>query len=80
MQVEEIEKRVIRKERENNVYNLADFDHFKNEIIADLGRENYKDLQDVVYRMELTYDEIVDILEVKYIAGSTVGYTLPPGI
>ena len=31
----------------------------------------------MVYRMELTYDEIVDSLDVKYIAGSTVGYTLP---
>ena len=25
----------------------------------------------MVYRLELTYDEIVDILDVKYIAGST---------
>ena len=33
----------------------------------------------MVYRMELTYDEIVDILDVKFIAGSTIGYTLPPG-
>ena len=34
----------------------------------------------MVYRLELTYDEIVDILEVKYIAGSTIGYTPPSGI
>ena len=34
----------------------------------------------MVYRMGLTYDEIVDILNVKYIAGSTIGYTLPPGV
>ena len=34
----------------------------------------------MVYRIELTYDEIVDILDVKYIAGSTIGYTLVPGI
>ena len=26
--------------------------------------------------MQLTYDEIVDILDMKYIAGSTNGYTL----
>ena len=31
----------------------------------------------MVYRMELTYDEIVVILETKYIAASTIGYTLP---
>ena len=30
----------------------------------------------MVYRLELTYDENVDILDVKYIAGSTNGYTL----
>ena len=30
--------------------------------------------------MEPSYDEIVDILDVKDIAGSTNGKTLPPGI
>ena len=34
----------------------------------------------MVYRLELTYDEIADNLDVKYIAGSTIRYTLPPGI
>ena len=34
----------------------------------------------MVYRMESAYDEIVDILDVRYIAGSTTGYTLPTGI
>ena len=28
--------------------------------------------------MELTYDEIVDVLNVEHIAGLTIGYTLPP--
>ena len=30
-------------------------------------------LEDLVYRMELTYDEIVDVLDVNYIAGSIFG-------
>ena len=34
----------------------------------------------MVYRLQLTYDEFVDILDKKNIAGSTKGYTLPPGI
>ena len=34
----------------------------------------------MVYRLQLTYDEIIDILDVKYIAGSTIGYTLLPGV
>ena len=34
----------------------------------------------MVFRMELTYSEIEKILDVKYIATSTIGYTLPVGI
>ena len=34
----------------------------------------------MVYRLKLTYDQIVDILDVKYIVGSTIGYTLITGI
>ena len=34
----------------------------------------------MVYSMEFTYDEIIDILDVKYIALSTKGYTIAPGI
>ena len=34
----------------------------------------------MVFRMEVIYDEIVDILAVKDLAGSTIGYTLLPGI
>ena len=34
----------------------------------------------MLYRLELTYDEIVDILNVKSVAGSTKGFALPPGI
>ena len=59
---------------------LASFDHFfEREILAELGRVKYKDLEDIFYRMELTYYEIVDILDVEYISGSTIGYTLPEG-
>ena len=34
----------------------------------------------MVYRLQLTYVEIIDILDVKFIAGSTIGYTLLPGV
>ena len=34
----------------------------------------------MIYRLRLTYDKIIDILIVKHIAGSTIGYTLPPGV
>ena len=32
----------------------------------------------MVDRLQFFLDEITDILDVKYIAGSTIGYTLPP--
>ena len=65
---------------ENSSYNLAGFDHFKIEILVGLKRVIYKELEDMVYRMGITYDEIADILDVKDIEGSTIGYTKPAGI
>ena len=32
------------------------------------------------YRFQLTYDEIVDILNLKYFPTTTIGYTLPPSL
>ena len=34
----------------------------------------------MVYRFQLTYDEIIDILDLKYIPKSTIVYTLPSGM
>ena len=34
----------------------------------------------MVYRFQLTYNEMIDILDLKYIPTSTIGYTLAPGI
>ena len=76
----EFEGRCTRTEIENSGHNLTGFDHFKVEIVAELGRVKYEDLEDKVHRMELTYDAVVDILDVKYIAGSTNGYILSTGI
>ena len=45
--------------------------------IKELKRVKYGDLEDMVYRLQLTFDEIIDILDVKYIDRSTIGYTLP---
>ena len=40
----------------------------------------YNDLKDLVYRMRLTYDEIIDILDLKYIPTKRTGYSLNPSI
>ena len=39
----------------------------KNQILEELREAKYNDLEDLVYRMQLTYDEIIDILDLKYI-------------
>ena len=76
----DVEKRGTRKERENSGYNLAGFDHFKSELLSELKKVNYRDLEDMVYSLQLTNDETIDILDVKDISGSTIGYTLSPGV
>ena len=35
------------------------------EILEELKNVKYKDLDDLVYRMQLTYDEIIDVLDLK---------------
>ena len=80
MHVKEVEKRRTRKEIENSGYNLSGFAHFKGEILSELKTIKHRDLEDMVHSKQLTYDQIVDVLVVKYIAGSTKGYTIPPSI
>ena len=61
-------------------YQLSDFDNQKYEIIEELKNIKYNDLEDLVYRMRLSYDEIMDILDLKYIPTKRTGYSLNPGI
>ena len=37
----------------------------KNEIFEKLKNVKYNDPKDLVYRMQLTYDEIIDVLDLK---------------
>ena len=52
----------------------------KNEILEELKNVKYNDLKDLVYRRRLSYDEIMDILDLKYIPTKRTGYSLNPGI
>ena len=54
---EVFEKRGTRIEIGNSGYNLAVFDHYTSETLVELGRLKYKDLYNMVYRKELTYDD-----------------------
>ena len=39
----------------------------KDEILAELKNVKYNDHDDLVYRLQLTYGEIIHILDLKYI-------------
>ena len=57
---------------------MAGSDIFENETLAELERVKYKYLEDMIYKMELTYDEVVDIPDKNHIAASTIEHTPPP--
>ena len=40
----------------------------------------HNDLEDLVYRFQLTYDELIDIIDLKFIPTRRTGYSLNPGI
>ena len=80
LHVEEVRKRGNIIKIRDKEYQLSDFDNQKYEIIEELKNFEYNDLEDLVYRMRLSYDEILDILDLKYIATKRTGYSLNPGI
>ena len=63
-----------------NLYRLSDFDTYKNQILKELKNVKYKDLEDLVYRRQLTNDGIMDILDLKYIPIKSTVYSIIPGI
>ena len=63
-----------------NDYSLSSLGMFKDEILEELKNVKYNDLEDLVYRFKLTYDEIMDILDLKFIPTKRTGYSLNPGI
>ena len=80
LHVEEVKKRGNKIKIGDKEYKLSDFDTQKNEILEELKNNKYNDLKDLVYRMRLSYDEIMDILDMKYIPTKRTGYSLNPGI
>ena len=80
LHVEEVRKRGNIIKIADNEYKLSDFDNQKFEILEELKKDKYNDLEDLVYRMRLSYDEIMEILDLKYIPTKRTGYTLNPGI
>ena len=79
LHVEEVRRTGNKIKIGDNEYKVSDFDTQKNEILEDLRNVKYNDLKYLVYRMQLTYDEIIDVLDLKYIATKRTGYSLNPG-
>ena len=80
LHVNEVTKRGNIIKIEDKEYKLSDFDNQKYEILQELKNVKYNDLADLVYRMQLTYDEIIDVLDLKYISTNRIGFSLDPGI
>ena len=80
LHVEEVRKRGNIKKILHKENKLSDFDTQKNEILEELRNVKYNDLRDLVYRMQLTYHENIDILDLKYIPTKRIGNSLNPGI
>ena len=80
LHVKEVRKRENKIKIGDNEYKLSDFDGQKHEIIEELKNAKYNDLEDLVYRKQLTYDEIIKILDSKYIPTKRMGYSIEPNI
>ena len=78
--VEEVRKSGNKQKLGDKEYKLSDFDTQKNEILEEIRNFKYNDLKDLVYRMRLSYDEIIDLLDLKNIPTKRTGYSLNPGI
>ena len=80
LHVKEVRKRGNKIKIGGNEYKLSDFDTQKNEILEELKTAKDNDIEDLVYRLQLTYDKIVNIINLKYITTKRTGYSLNPGI
>ena len=80
LHVEEVRKRGNTIKVGDKEYKISDFDNQKYEKPEELKKAKYTDFRDSVYRMQLTYDEIMDVIVFKYISITRIGYSLDPGI
>ena len=79
LHVEKVRRRRNQIKVGEKEYILSDLVCQKNERIGELKNAAYNDLEDMVFRMELTYREIAGILDTKYNAAKTLVYILSPG-
>ena len=65
LRVKEVKKRGTRIQTEKKGYSLSGFDHFKSVKLSELRLVKYHDLDDMIYRMALTYEENMEVLETR---------------
>ena len=80
LHVREVRKRGNKRKIGANEYKLSDFDSQKDEILEELKNAKYNDLEELVYRMQLTYNEIIDILDLEYVPTKRMGYSIEANI
>ena len=77
--VKEVRKRGMKIKIGDIELKLSDFDTQKNEVFEELKNVKYNDLEDLVYRMQITYDEIMENIDLKYIPTKRSGFSINPG-
>ena len=80
LQVREVRKTGDKMKVQSNEYSFSDFDTTRKKIHEELKNVSYHDLENLIYRMQLTYGENMDILDINYFPPQRTSYTLPPGI
>ena len=63
LHAKEVRKRGSKIKLGDNEYKLSDFDTKENEIPEEFRNSKYNDKEDLAYRMQLTYDESIDVLD-----------------
>ena len=80
LHIEEVRKRGNKLKKGDIENKLTDFDTHKNEILEELQNVKYNDSKYLVYRMRLSYGEIMSISDLKHVPTKRTGYSLNPGI
>ena len=80
LHVEEVRKKGDKIKLNSKQFSLTDFDTARREILEVLKSASYHDLEDLVYRRGLTYDGVIDVLDIKYFPSESKGCTVMVGI
>ena len=66
LHVQEVRKRGKKIEMNSKELSLSEFGGSKKEKLDESKKAKYHDLEDMVNRMQLSYDEIMDVLDIKF--------------